>query len=156
METGMMDCEHQDDLRVRTFTNGTRHFVRQCGVCGRSSIAISQKTLTAVEMRDAPPFDETLQDRWWDAGRAERERLRHHEQEEKSAAYAEYLRSPEWRVLRGLVISRARRCEGCGVEPPYEVHHLTYAHIGHEFLFELVALCSACHRRVHEVDDEPS
>ena len=30
-----------------------------------------------------------------------------------------------------------------------QVHHTTYANVGHEFLFELVALCPECHNRYH-------
>jgi len=36
-----------------------------------------------------------------------------------------------------------------GSEPATEVHHLTYQHVGHEFLFELVAICRECHTRWH-------
>lgn len=65
--------------------------------------------------------------------------------------YKAYLESPEWRAKAALVRARAKRtCEGCGVRPAVEVHHLTYAHIGCEFLFELVALCSHCHDRWHK------
>jgi 5-methylcytosine-specific restriction endonuclease McrA len=64
--------------------------------------------------------------------------------------YNGYLQSPEWRALRDLVLMRANgRCEGCGTAEPSEVHHLTYDHAGAEFLFELVALCTNCHERLH-------
>ena len=64
--------------------------------------------------------------------------------------YREYLNSAEWERKRQQILERAQgRCEGCGVEEPREVHHLTYAHIGNEFLFELVGLCTGCHDRLH-------
>jgi hypothetical protein len=31
-------------------------------------------------------------------------------------------------------------------------HHLAYKHVGHEFLFELAALCLECHARVHSIN----
>ena len=31
-----------------------------------------------------------------------------------------------------------------------QCHHLTYENVGEEFLFELVALCSDCHERLHQ------
>lgn len=65
--------------------------------------------------------------------------------------YAAYLKTPAWRERRALVMKRAKNvCEGCGQAKATEVHHLTYAHIGKEFLFELVALCGACHDRWHK------
>ena len=41
-------------------------------------------------------------------------------------------------------------CEACGEVRATEVHHLTYKHIGSEFLWELVAICRACHERYHK------
>jgi hypothetical protein len=32
------------------------------------------------------------------------------------------------------------------------VHHLTYAHVFNEFLFELMAVCDECHDRLHRED----
>lgn len=64
--------------------------------------------------------------------------------------YAAYLETPAWKSRAGLVRKRAKGiCEGCGMSRARDVHHLTYAHVGHEFLFELVALCGTCHERWH-------
>jgi 5-methylcytosine-specific restriction endonuclease McrA len=64
--------------------------------------------------------------------------------------YAAYLASPEWQERRRLVLRRAgNRCEACLVQPAEEVHHLTYRHVGEEFLWELKAVCRACHKRLH-------
>lgn len=73
------------------------------------------------------------------------------------AQYAEYLASQEWWDKRELVMERAGRvCEGCRQADATEVHHLTYANVTREFLFELVALCHACHERLHAQREEPS
>jgi hypothetical protein len=41
---------------------------------------------------------------------------------------------------------RARNiCERCCLRPVKEVHHLTYANLGHEPLHELLGLCAECH-----------
>lgn len=65
--------------------------------------------------------------------------------------YRDYLNSDHWQSLRRKVLDRAAgRCEGCRNAPPTEVHHITYAHVQREFLFELVALCENCHRRIHK------
>ena len=66
------------------------------------------------------------------------------------AWYDQYLQSPAWRDIRQLVLRRAHgRCEGCGRRPAAHVHHLSYQHVGKEFLWELVAVCQECHDRVH-------
>jgi 5-methylcytosine-specific restriction endonuclease McrA len=67
------------------------------------------------------------------------------------AWYRTYLRSEAWAALRAKVLARAQgRCEGCAAAKASDVHHLTYAHAGAEFLFELVALCRPCHVRWHK------
>jgi 5-methylcytosine-specific restriction endonuclease McrA len=64
--------------------------------------------------------------------------------------YDQYLASPEWAHKRALVFQRAHyTCEGCGVRPASAVHHLTYDHLGDEFLWELKAICHECHDRFH-------
>ena len=64
--------------------------------------------------------------------------------------YQAYLQSPKWLALRNRVIARAEnQCEGCGRWPAVDVHHLTYAHVGQEFLWELRAVCRDCHDRLH-------
>jgi hypothetical protein len=61
--------------------------------------------------------------------------------------YHRYLASAEWKSRRERVMERAGGlCEACRVQPATEVHHLTYAHIGNEALFELVAICRPCHQ----------
>ena len=73
--------------------------------------------------------------------------------EARQKVYRRYLASDAWQRRRSRVLQRAGgRCEGCGEHPATEVHHLTYDHVGDEFLFELVALCSECHRRIHGLE----
>jgi 5-methylcytosine-specific restriction endonuclease McrA len=67
-----------------------------------------------------------------------------------SARYDAYMTSPEWEAKRRRVLGRVGYlCEGCGARRAVHVHHLTYAHFGDEFLWELVAVCEGCHSRVH-------
>lgn len=68
--------------------------------------------------------------------------------------HSDYLRSDAWRELRAKVLRRAAGiCEGCLDAPAEQVHHLTYAHYGHELAYELRALCGRCHERVHELTE---
>jgi hypothetical protein len=70
--------------------------------------------------------------------------------QEWEVRYGEYLNSEQWGGLRSLVMKRAGgRCEGCGRQSAVHVHHLSYAHVFDEFLFELVAVCLDCHHRLH-------
>lgn len=67
-----------------------------------------------------------------------------------SVVYDEYIRSTEWARLRKLVLERDQfLCQGCLMEKATQVHHLTYAHLGCELLYELVSLCRDCHELAH-------
>jgi hypothetical protein len=68
----------------------------------------------------------------------------------QAKSYQDYLSSPAWKHRRDLVLWRSRGiCEGCQSSKATEVHHLTYEHVGEELLFELVAVCRACHEKIH-------
>ena len=41
------------------------------------------------------------------------------------------------------------KCRKCG-KPGYIVHHKTYKRVGHEWMRDLITLCPACHKGVHE------
>ena len=69
-------------------------------------------------------------------------------------AYAEYLRTPGWRIRRRAVLRRAdgccELCRDVGVERrATEIHHLTYDRVGCEKLVDLIALCGECHDLAH-------
>lgn len=71
--------------------------------------------------------------------------------------YHQYITSQEWWARRELVMRRAGGiCEGCGTARAVEVHHMTYDHLGAEFLWELRAVCRACHARFHDKDEQRS
>lgn len=64
--------------------------------------------------------------------------------------YRAYLKTDAWAKKRDFVLERARGvCEGCGTARATTVHHLTYEHAGDEFLWELRAVCEACHDKAH-------
>lgn len=69
--------------------------------------------------------------------------------------YDAYIRSERWAEKRAMILKRCgHKCEGCGMNPATQVHHLTYEHLGDELLFELVGLCRDCHERVHGIENE--
>lgn len=66
------------------------------------------------------------------------------------SSYQDYLASEDWHKIRGKVMKRANQiCEGCAEAKATAVHHLSYTHIGDEFLWELAAICGPCHDRAH-------
>jgi hypothetical protein len=145
------ECTHENEvICVRTCSNGSLQYVRQCVVCGHASNAIAKSTLALEDIASLPVFDDLLADRYWEQRQARSQAQRTSEKNELDAAYEVYLDGPEWWALRELVMHRAHNfCEGCGRRPAKIVHHLTYEHRYHAFLFELVALCRDCHDRVH-------
>lgn len=74
----------------------------------------------------------------------------HKEDDEWRARYIRHLNSSEWYDLKKKVMERSGgACEGCRDYLIEEIHHLTYEHMGHEFLWELVGVCGKCHGRYH-------
>jgi hypothetical protein len=67
-----------------------------------------------------------------------------------SGEYAEYIKSAEWQAKRN---ERLRidnyTCQRCGGKRNLQVHHITYANIGHEDVHnDLVTLCKCCHEDI--------
>lgn len=149
-------CDHAEtEVRRLVASNGVRHYREQCLRCGDS--------LRAVRVKDVPlrlqvhpvDFDDELRKAWgtakWERFRAIQEETKSVEREERRRAYHAYLATPMWAVRRQRVLDRAGDlCEGCRRCPPVEVHHLTYERVGREMLFDLVAVCRACHEAIHD------
>lgn len=67
------------------------------------------------------------------------------------AEYDAYLASAAWQERREKVLLRdGYRCQACGERDATQVHHLTYARVFSEPLFDLVAVCAECHEGLHE------
>jgi hypothetical protein len=74
-----------------------------------------------------------------------------------SVEYRRHLASPEWRAIRNQALARAgERCAFCGLHKNklrmlgrhLEVHHNSYANLGHEQPQDLTVLCAGrggCH-----------
>ena len=154
-ELQKLECQHErTEIRCRLASNGSKMFKPQCLRCGE---VIGSKWLPHSEVPNietAPPIDDEFRrfniDLKSDLQKELRTMIAEIEREAFFGEYDEYLKSPEWRHRRVLVIERCNgRCEGCREHPVDEVHHLTYKHYRNEFLFELVGLCKDCHLRIH-------
>jgi 5-methylcytosine-specific restriction endonuclease McrA len=75
------------------------------------------------------------------------------------SSYQDYLRSPIWRFVRGLVMKRCRgQCESCRINRASQVHHTSYSVkvlLGHK-LKRLVGVCDMCHEMAHETELDPT
>lgn len=154
-------CTHALRERRRyPIAGGGFQLTDQCQnpLCGeRVGGSLPQKN---VDMDAVPLFDLEARDHARVCVEVERQKTRERDfiegRPELSPEYLEYLQTPEWRVLHDRVMKRAGGvCEACRRDPrdgyrPVNAHHLTYRHIFHEFLFELVAICRDCHDRWHE------
>ena len=71
-----------------------------------------------------------------------------------NSKYEIYLQSSEFARLRAEVFERDNyTCVTCGSEDNLQVHHLTYLHVYHEYLDELVCVCRKCHEIFHKLDN---
>lgn len=145
-------CQHVvTSIRWRTIAGGTRRPERQCLACGVSASG-------SLPRGSWKPEDVEGE---WDVelvARVEAERKSRFAQvqagregsDEWWARYDAHLKTEKWASLRARVLARAQgRCEGCDSDTAVEVHHLTYKHLGDEFLWELQAVCRSCHDRIH-------
>jgi hypothetical protein len=148
-------------MRQKPASNGTRLVAYQCLDCGQAaSHWLKQASIPNVTA--LPIWDASIAERIYAEQRRAREErifLAHGQAEAANdewwAKYNAYLRTPAWRARRSLVMQRAGGwCEGCRKQEATQVHHLTYAHVSDEFLWELVAICDDCHIRIHADRDE--
>ncbi len=155
------DCE-RTAIRHRTQSNGVKIYALQCLDYGRQIRAVSKNSPEVMEMPNRVPFDDELQRQWrerqaafYDEQRQQRENDRTKQDAEWWRRYDAYLLTPAWRLKRQAVMTRANNwCEGCACRPATQVHHTTYAHVFDELLFQLVAVCDVCHRKLHPDMDE--
>lgn len=141
------------ELAVFTSANGMTHYRHQCRECGDFT-SVRAADLTPAERTLAIEFDSEVKERRRKAFGVRLAELRAEvngdEAAEWRARYEAHLASPEWRSLRSRVLARCQgRCEGCAQRHAVEVHHLSYARLGREMLFDLVAVCNECHDAIH-------
>jgi len=152
----MEDCAHPNtEIRKMTHCNQVKQQCLDCGMAVGNPIkhaAIQPDVLATIQEFDTE-FRDLMIERRNEIWRIEREARQAEWIEqlpEKKEQYRNYLTSPEWKQKRALVIDRENGlCQGCRQSPITEVHHSTYKTVGNELLFQLVGLCSPCHRLAH-------
>lgn len=144
-------CEcRESEIRRMTTSNGKYQMKRQCLTCGRSvGYALP---LTALEWRpaDYPEWDRDLSDRYWKAFQDRRNQVANQKNQAFWNWYNWYLTTQAWQIRREKVMERANGiCEACQEVEAAQVHHTTYQHVGAEPLWDLRAVCTPCHDRIH-------
>jgi len=146
-------CSHeQTEVRYKTFSNGTRHLCTQCMTCGKMPGGtvrwLSQK---GIDIHSFEEFDETISERWRAAQNQVRQLKLQKEKLERHLEYERYIReSAEWQAIRVKVMKRdGYLCQACLETGATEVHHKNYLHLFDEILFDLIAVCRACHQKIH-------
>jgi 5-methylcytosine-specific restriction endonuclease McrA len=133
-------------VRRRADVSGRPFYQRQCLNCGDGIGSAVSAAIALADGQTPPPFDESIGAKKW----LEADRLREKRRTMRAEVYASYLQTETRRAKRDRALTRDNRiCQGCLLRAATQVHHLTYAHIGAELLFELVSLCDECHERTH-------
>jgi len=165
-------CGHESsELRRKINRGGAEMFGRQCVICGR----INGKWVKRADIADTgslASWDVELEERSLTAWAQEERDRRASEAYSRSTrwwqTYNAFLSSSYWKTMRSRVMARAGNvCEACLVSPATQVHHTRYpkrppALEGIEWtaptmqdfvdqpLYELRAICHACHALQHQ------
>lgn len=158
-------CSHEARKHYRrTFSNGSEAIGLACTRCGNWT---SVKKSSVNDPDSLPVYEDTIRDAFDEEVRRslterklDREAERAEQREGWFAQYDAYLKTDKWRRKRSARLSLDRhtctaqvRCDG---SPATEVHHVTYAHLGDEPLFDLRSVCHECHEAITEMDRRKS
>lgn len=146
--TARYDCKcERTEIRRRIIKGGAIQYRHQCLKCGEAIGC----AVAAGKVGRVADFDESLLEDFREARISDYNHVKNKSESDFWEHYNSYLQSPEWRRKREKVLQRSKGiCEGCGDRPATQVHHTTYAHVGRELLFELVAICDQCHEICHD------
>ena len=64
--------------------------------------------------------------------------------------YAQYIKSPQWRIRREQMLRLQPLCQRCGSDRRLHVHHTNYDNLGNETRSDLIVLCKDCHFGLHD------
>ena len=147
----MTRCNHNKTTIVRrVHANGSTHVARQCSTCGVKTETLLKSSYTPEQIASLPRWNDNLSSEYQ---ASVRDRFKRKKQAESKAwwrNYQDHMASPKWMEIRDRVLAREHEvCQGCGRRRAVHVHHATYEHVGDEFMFELIAVCKACHERIH-------
>ncbi len=152
-------CDHpRKEIRRKIQSNNVTVAVRQCLTCGANCGAVPKRDVPTLHL--LREFDEELRKGWQEDAHQRHQRACDAAKQTRDnvwwAWYNSYLISPQWYTRRRAVLARDVICRGCSQRPSQQVHHLTYARVGHEMLFDLVGVCNECHNAIHATESSES
>jgi len=146
------------ERKTDTEAKGVWKYASQCLTCGNlgkcqttppPQVAVVTAEDVAQLQVEQARYQKENGGKVWSSIRKARKKREEKSSEGWRERYQSYLRSPEWKEIRAKVLARDVICRGCGLCVSTEVHHLTYDHVGNEFLFGPIGLCELCPRRYH-------
>lgn len=160
----------------RTLSNQSYQWVYQCVICGRQVRVIKSTSPEVLACSyPAPTWDHALVERWdaerraqsearaaqyqedWKRKQREQQEEQEKQQREWWSWYKSYLETDTWRRKRQAVLERDKHiCQACLSNHASQVHHLNYKHVGDEPLFDLIAVCGRCHKKLHQQEEVAS
>ncbi len=149
------DCHHSEKIGYVAISGGGSQYKKYCELCGEAlsnplpkpKDHLENEIINVEELR--LNFKKSTFERQKGFILSLKSRVTANEGSIKEQ-WGRYLTSDTWQAKRKLVFERANyKCEGCGMHPAQEIHHLTYERRFFEMLFDLVALCPSCHSLIH-------
>jgi len=144
-------CEHLDrEYRHKMCNDGRFSYYHQCLLCGDKGPMIKKMTIPEHIVNSMSEIDEDTIKAHSEKISAYYESLMYAQTESIKTDYHAYLETDEWSAKRLKVLIRDEYlCRACLENRATVVHHLTYAHIYNEPLYDLVAVCKQCHELIH-------
>lgn len=157
------ECEDHLEVWVYDINSaGTYQLRSQCQSCGYSNRKIHKQSelndfKIKAKLGQLPEYSsmrsDSVYNTYYDYISIIHENERSHKKNLWFSEHNEYLNSEEWKRKRIKILERDKHlCQGCLSRQATEVHHITYKNWKKEFAFELLSLCSPCHKRYHEND----
>ena len=147
-------CLHEKTAIVVIQYDTSKHIAELCTTCAKRIKTFKAKDFTSAEIASFRVTTrekiDKVYDEFYKKAMSLWEERRKNEKKEWLLLHDEYLKSPQWKKKRQLVIERDKVCQGCLSSPIEEIHHLSYKNWTDELFFQLVGLCRSCHQKLHD------
>ena len=174
-EIDWLNCggEHEWEYRYHYSDSGRLSLFRQCSTCGKKGntggslkhdtvpnlkekIALGEIKKYDLDLlnKKSPTWDgyHVYKVKKFNANEELEAQKKELEAVNRRKFYKDYIASDKWKAIRLKVLKRDNNlCQACLESPATDVHHITYANLGDELMFELLSVCRDCHfNRLHK------
>lgn len=155
-----LECDHVRQQPMKwELSNGVIRVALVCQICGNKHTVGIKKTdydiekLVCFNDKIGLHYKQVVE-KWGNVVQVEYQKKwqidRLQQSQEWWSDYNKYLKSEQWQLKRKAVLKRdGNLCQACLHRNATQVHHLTYDRVFDEPLFDLVAICEPCHRKIH-------